>query len=139
MKPNGHDPGVDLSDAEVICAWLEPNPSLLGSIDLVKWHQSRLVGDGGTAWHWEFAPLSLDLDAIRQVEQQLTEDQWLYYGTLCWKWYTEAATTNDYEISLLNRWRKALLHLSAPEKAKALAEVIRYTKPHETNPDGDRG
>jgi len=77
----------------------------------------------------------LTFDRLYAVEERLTEGQWLQYSVCCWKWYTEAATANDYEISFLNRWRKVLLHLSAAQKIKALAAAIRVSNPREDIPN----
>src|SRR5690349_10241206 len=93
-------------DPAVICGFMQPKPK-----KPLAWHDTS----DDTKWwiyrrkRWIPRPLTLDL--IHQVEEELTDEQWLFYGALCWKWYTEALTANDYEISMLNKWRRRLMHL----------------------------
>lgn len=124
------DSGVAFSDREAICALMEPIPELPAywygrQRSPQCWWELTATAGGGMAWY----PDRLTLDRIYEVESQLTDGQWLQYGACCWKWYTEAATANDYEISHLNRWRRTLMHLTSDQKIKALAATIRVTNP----------
>lgn len=134
---------VSLDDEEVICEWMEPDglskpfdgPEEAHPYRWWKWYMRFPAGlQSGQRRHIN---IDLTLDRLHQVEERLTDGQWLQYSVCCWKWYTEAATGNDYEISHLNRWRKVLIHLTAEQKIKALAATIRATKPHATKDDGD--
>lgn len=104
----------ELSDAEIVCEFMEPRP-----ID--RW--------GGNPWRWwtwlglcphhmhcDGHPTSavLTLDRLHEVEARLTDEQWM-----------------KYTDSLVLRLRedmdgpRTLIHLSADQKIKALASVLR--------------
>jgi|SRR6266853_4554718 len=101
------------TDEEIIGAFMEPKPE-----------HSRQSRPGFAWWIWnsshqEWIPGNLTLDALWQVEERLTEEQW---------W--------DYEKRLANgHWSngpasllfviKAHIHATAAEKIKALAEVLK--------------
>jgi len=138
------DSSVVYTDETTICEWMEPDAPKDGT------GGGRLQKLSPMGW-WRYSMLSClwkqpvlhtcpkieKLGRIYLVEERLTDDQWIQYSVCCWKWYTEAATANDYEISHINRWRKVLMHLTADQKIKALAATIRATNPHSAKVDGD--
>lgn len=95
-----------MTDAEVICAWMEPRPGSAAEAYNSRWWN-------GSPWT-ELRPFNLTLDALREVESRLSEAQWDRYEALALKW--------RYEYSSSYR---AALHASAEQKIKALAAVLR--------------
>lgn len=92
------------TDAEVICGWMEPQPSY-------AW------------WKWEhgaWAPGNLSLDRLHLVEAKLTDPMWrVYWGILEEAWAMS-------ESALAREWYA--VHASAEVKLAALAAVIREAK-----------
>lgn len=110
-----------LSDVEIISEFMEARPPAAEYAVGSQWWR-WLSGPNAILYICE--PLEM-LGRLHEVESRLNDKQWLHYGVCCWKWYTEAETANDYEISHLNRWRRLLMHLSPEQKIKALAAVLR--------------
>jgi len=69
-------------------------------------------------WHWDYGwrPISLDLDALHEVEERLTEKQWNRYITAL-----IPIETNEDELQLA-------VHASAEQKISALAYVLWSTR-----------
>lgn len=101
----------ELSDAEVICGFMEPrlDPGWRNMpVPLPQWwYWENEIGPGFAEWH----PRMLTLDALRLVEEKL---------------YTEL-----YGDRVDQKYRSIncqLWHLTAEQKIAALAEVIRGIK-----------
>lgn len=108
-----------LSDAEVICQWMEPKPkTICGSLEhtaalrSIKWWIVKPRGAHlGEPVDW--TPCLLGLDRLHEIEAKLSEEQWLNYV--------------DALITLMPKFpRKGeIVHASAEQKIKALAAVLR--------------
>lgn len=109
-----------LTDEWIICEWMDPHK------DDGEWWVLKNFANFGHSY--TLCTMDLTLDLLYRVEERLTDLQWMQYGACCWKWYTEAETANDYEISHFNRWRRRLMHLSVKQKTAALAVTIRSMK-----------
>ncbi len=111
-----------LSDAEVICTWMEPKPSLNGGpvSDCHKsprewWAAAPREGrERSVLYSRKWAPCRLTLDALHEVEARLTEEQW--------RRYQHVLALPDGEEALTNC---QLIHASAVWKIRALAATLR--------------
>lgn len=86
-----------MTDEEIICTFMEP---LRDKWALPKW------------WHWAGGKRKLrdlGLDALREVQARLTDEQWATY---------------ESQFNSASTWRQ-LLHASTEQKIKALAAVLR--------------
>ena len=101
-----------MSDAKVICGWMEPNPRSHTRSRDSSGGWWRLIGCERATGHWE-PTRYLTLDALHEVEARLTPvQQFIYLGNLLQgqdppspMWFTT--------------------HATAEQKIKALAQVIR--------------
>ena len=93
------------SDAEVICAWMEPKPDNRTTNVQTNWWMFLCLDSG-------WVPRKLTLDRLWEVEERLTEKQRGEYYFIFWE-------RRDRE----NWW--TLLHATSEQKIKALAAVIR--------------
>lgn len=111
----------EMSDEEVICAWMEPRPETPAVRDWLTRYSDQLwwvltdKPDGSPAG---WLPGKLTLDRLRLVEERLTEEQWARYGELHFLRAEALCGGRD-------DFRKGMLHASAAEKIRALAAVIR--------------
>lgn len=113
-----------MTDAEVICGWMQPKPALRQTEG--EWELAICATSLGwwllTTTGYErgdepiIVPADLTLDRLREVEARLTEEQWVHYGILM----------ENRPVGM--RLSKALLHASADQKIKALAAVLRGAK-----------
>lgn len=112
------------SDAEVICAWMEPKPTLPDYWTGTERSPSRwwiLVGTNGGGMAW--LPITLNLGALWVAENRLTDErQWEYI---------EALRENR------NAPTWGFLHATAEQKIKALALVLRNTPTQLPRPAAD--
>lgn len=77
-------------------------------IDSLHWWIARW-----RAGNWEFAPRTLDLDALHEIEERLTDEQWIAYV--------------DALIAIMPQRlpRKGeIVHATAEQKIMALAETL---------------
>ena len=111
-----------MSDAEVICGWMEPMP-----LESPGAYCERIHADGGNhTWpDWweeseeyggEWQPTTIALNECHEVEAQLTEEQWNEYQSML------DAYCLSWPFGKLNWWA---IHATAEQKVKALAAVIR--------------
>lgn len=117
-----------MTDTEAICAWMEPKPEVVPEyaedMDICGSPCHSPLGfwicDGGYGVPYTWQPRPLTLDALRDVESRLSEDQWPAY---------KLAVRNSLENSLgqwsMRRRMKDLIHLSAERKITCLAAVLR--------------
>lgn len=113
-----------MTDDEVICTWMEPRPKTqTGMIYRFYGNSSGIVDSLSTREGWWvcdevildgepttiISPRPLDLDALHEVEARLTDEQWWNYS-------------NNFNMPCDFR---ALIHLSAAQKIKSLAAVLR--------------
>lgn len=111
-----------MSDEEVIASFMEPKPTKAALsmgrplFSVTGWWSA------GSRPHreWdEWYPITLTLDALRQVQERLTEEQW-----------------EQYECEMLALWTPGTLrhglgevqhylHATAEQKIRALAVVLR--------------
>ncbi len=111
-----------LSDAEVICGFMEPRPSR---------QRGDSAGCPGQFWRYDRethadlgVPARLTLDALREVEERLTGKQWSNYIARIFE------ETNSQGATVGGRWRH-VIHASAEQKIRALAAVLRGLAPKE--------
>ena len=100
-----------MTDEAVICTWMEPEAAKAVVIDKAatwKWH--RLDWSNNTI---HTRPLTLD--ALWEVEERLTDDQW---------WEYEVTLSAPYGPTVLAQV-KAHVHSTAAQKIVALAAVLR--------------
>jgi hypothetical protein len=97
-----------MTDQELICAWMEPRPiPSKNGWRSSPWWKRKLRGARDYAH-----PRELDLDALWEVEERLTNEQWE-------KYLHEFARTQGY-------WPlRTLLHATPEQKIRALAQVLR--------------
>jgi hypothetical protein len=123
------NPKVRLSDAEIICAWMEPKPPTgmqsglyahRWSPNRVWWHTysaSRQTEPVETPWvvnEWE--PRPMNLDALWKVEERLTDCQMSTYER----------ELNHAVLHAKPRPRCWYIwHADKPARIKALAAVLR--------------
>lgn len=112
-----------LSDAEVICNFMEPLESIDcstgGKRSLADWWRRETEWSVSLKWK-PWVPATLTLDALHKVEKRLTDDQW-------WKYETHIianAPDRDKHQELLELI-KCHIHADAPTRTKALAAVLR--------------
>ncbi len=112
-----------MSDEEIICGWMEPNPySRTRSRDseggwwrLIGWYRKT-----GT-WH---PRMDWTLDALHLVEKRLTDEQWFAYcAEFAVANLPEPTSNPGYKETVA--WDRAHLHADAKQKIKALAAVLR--------------
>ena len=117
------DSSVVVSDQEVICCWMEPKSLEAPGQTTPK----ALLGSPWWDWSIGFGafPKPLTLDLLRQVEERLGNNDRLRSAYVYALW-------NAVEPGPLMSDRWALIHASAAAKIKALADVLRGLKPHET-------
>ncbi len=111
-----------LSDAEVICAFMEPRPDAPpnqhGANELWWRWGWRSVGPSlpqqQPPHEYCWLPRRITLDAIHEVEERLTDRQWTTYQ-------------NRLEIDGPAEWQrqKRWVHVSAEHKIRSLAAVLR--------------
>jgi len=110
---------MPLSDAEVICTWMEPKPKfpdVFGDVRISaggwwKWRSPR----AGARWPGKTGPNESkvdSLDALHEVEARLTDEQWQKYAGLM----MDPAGIKHTHF---------LLHATAEQKISALAAVLR--------------
>lgn len=95
-----------MTDDETICNFMEPNAEALATDDL-HWH--GIVSKPGGGWRIS-GPRTLDLDALWEVEELLTDEQWDAYQQLM------------LPIRTGRRYRSG--HATAEQKIKAIAKVL---------------
>jgi len=113
MTPN-------LSDAEVICKFMEPRP--LATIE-------SLVNYPGTWWHVDmdaalagekrWKPRTLTLNECHEVEARLNDEQWTRYSRVVMDDARRAGL--DLKSSHAQIW----LHATAEQKTRALSAALR--------------
>jgi hypothetical protein len=105
-----------MTDAEVICAFMESRPEFVpidyGGPKEDRWEHRW--------WKWYAAgspprhlPVALNLDKLHEVEARLSEGQWESYRD-----YMAASAPHG------DGYERFLLHADAEQKIKALAAVI---------------
>ena len=104
-----------MTDAEVICSFMEPKPtkSIMdtlrdGDPAPGKWWNDRHHASS------EWRPRTLTLDAIWEVEERLTDEQWQQYRD-------EILKGTD----MMGLWMTRLIDAGAAQKIVALAAVLR--------------
>ncbi len=112
-----------MTDSEVICTWMDPKPP-------IGWLAAEFSLQRSRWWlassDWdEWAPMPLTLDALWEVEERLTKDQWQSY---CATFAVEnigrdIADEQTYENQVI--WDRIHLHASPFVKIRALAAVLR--------------
>lgn len=100
-----------MTDEEIICTWMEPLPGFRG-INYPKSVAGWWTAPNGQAK----TPTTLDLDALHEVEAQLTEELWEKYEIALWAEITPNERIYDRE------W----IHATASDKIKALAAILKY-------------
>jgi hypothetical protein len=103
-----------MTDTGIICAFMEPRPDHLqqGTCTTNGWWVRRIGGECEAA--------SLTLDALHEVEEKLTDEQWDAYYHQFGAYGREGLTWTAPD-----RLYKWALHASAEQKIKALAAVLR--------------
>lgn len=99
-----------MTDAEIICEFMEPRPSGYASGKGMKWWYPS-AGYVSTA-PFPVAPIELDLDALWLVEDKLSDEQWQEYASLMMDPSGERHT-------------RFLIHATPAQKISALARVLR--------------
>lgn len=97
--------GLSLTDAEVICSWMEARPGP-NTIHILR---------GADWWLWwggEWTPIDLGLDQLHEVEARLSDEQWDAYE-------------ESFDRVILWGMKRSLLHADAPAKIRALAATLR--------------
>jgi hypothetical protein len=89
-----------MTDAEILCQFMEPKPP---ECDLRTFERLWWTVEGGARW----SPRNLTLDAIWEIEERLTKEQW-----------------GRYQMLFPHR-RRETLHADAPTRIRALAAVLR--------------
>lgn len=112
-----------MTNEEIICGWMQPRPRDGDAEDDGKWWRSHntaiCFGE-----HWITVPADLTLDRLHEVEARLTDEQWEgYIGILAGVPIKRALSTHDYYLDHMDE--RELVHATAEQKIKALAEVIR--------------
>jgi hypothetical protein len=109
------------SDAEVICTWMEPKPESAPP----SWGDNPVGNING----WWIATGSgriehriLTLDALWEVEERLTEEQWTRYRVAL------TAPVLGASGRHIEGYNRMMWHATAEQKIKALAEALR--RPH---------
>lgn len=101
-----------LTDAEVICAWMEPKPkdgTHPGNVSEVGWWKAVYVARPVPHWRWFPNDDKTDsLDALWKVEERLDPRQ-----------------AQEYYCSLWDDRTTYGAHATAEQKLKALAAVLR--------------
>jgi hypothetical protein len=121
-----------MTDAEVICAFMEP---------ISKWTNAAkkqgIGPDGHRTWvWWEWRPMTdpfifpkrLTLDRLREVQERLTDAQWESYEEQMTGQQVFDEMDGVYRSPKFPRgWsvERFLLHASAEQKIAALAAVLR--------------
>ncbi len=120
-SPESDKSAVSLTDAEVICGFMEPRPTETDGWSRVDITPSAL------GW-WEFdgdddcwLAIALDLDALHEVEARLTDAQWYKYGALIGGDHVTFWALRD------------CLHAAAEQKIRALVTVLHLRVPKEDN------
>lgn len=126
---------VSLSDAEVICSFMEPHPKALhgGARSVGGWwvravlhvgmgaayKQIRQAQDGSrcTDIIGPWKPRILTLNECREVQERLTDEQWAEYRG----WFMVEHQLEGHRVP----FGTYLLHATAEQKTKALAAVLR--------------
>lgn len=109
--PEGkRESGLSLSDAEIICTFMEPKPER--SFDAVIHYN----GDWWAASDGEWVPRRLFLDACHEVEARLSDEQW---------WAYERGLRSVPFDGVVNTLNRASIHANAPAKIRALAATLR--------------
>lgn len=108
------EPGKLMTDAEVICGWMEPKPTTMPETlcTPLGWWECRVVSG---KWTWVPTEWASTLDALREVEERLTKEQWRAYWDRLVPFEAISGVGSDCY----------LIHLSAEQKIKALAQTIR--------------
>ncbi len=103
-----------MTDAEVICGFMEPKPGVI---------EARVISKGGwwkSRWSsmqyriWPYDDKTDSLDAMHEVEAKLTDEQWIRYRR---EFRVISPPRESHE--------ECLIHLTAEQKIKALAAVLR--------------
>lgn len=124
--------GPTLTDAEVICAFMEPLAAIEctsgGQRSMLDWWRRETAWSDTLKWK-PWVPCRLTLDACHEVEARLSEDQRdEYVKILLWD------TINPQGRRTI-RDTFGLMHAKAEQKVKALAVVMRSAMP---NPGGPK-
>lgn len=103
------------SDEETICEWMQPKPVRVWSRDSGgrEWWSAVWSSETG----WQFHPILLTLDALWEVEERLTEEQWRKYESMSVGWWSDGP-------KIISGFRAAV-HATTEQKIAALAQVIR--------------
>jgi len=115
-----------MSNEEIICTWMEPKPNA----DETYWYPARpspqrwwMVSYGrvrevdGITGEPSWQPRFLSLDALREVQDRLIDEQWEQYES----WLCRIAEPFPPEHWPL----RVMLHVTALQKIKALAATLR--------------
>jgi hypothetical protein len=114
--------GICPSDEEIICTWMETRPKYVsqgqpGWIEDDQWNAHHRWWKWFVDKDWQHLPVDLDLDALWEVEERLTGEQWGEYSGLL----MDPRGVNHTRF---------LLHATAEQKTKALAAVLRSWLDH---------
>lgn len=111
---------MPLTDAEIICMWMEPKPqgeaplSLTFRGDLDSPGRFWVAFEYSTTWQ----PRPLTLDALWEVEERLTDVELGWYG-----YFSKLYEVTHAESRLNSDIR--ICHATPEQKIKALASVLR--------------
>ncbi len=108
-----------MTDEEIICTFMEPRPNPNNPAS--RWW--RYISKTGGGWRIE-GPAKLDLDALREVQAGLTEEQWrVYESRLVGGVWDQMG--NPYQQQNQYRLNMKIAHATAEQKTAALAAVLR--------------
>ena len=108
-----------MSDAEVLCAFMEPRPPVIerglpGFVADNQWTHRW--------WNWytrggQHIPRELDLGALHEIESKLTDEHWDEYVDAL----NRTATGIPYGVNR-NNYPRRIIHATASEKVENSAE-----------------
>lgn len=110
-----------MTDAEVICSFMEKTPRRVRYFDehmssATWWRRDIVQNNGQGIVYSDWTPCELTLDALREVQRRLTDEQWHEYerGLRC--------VPFDGPVNSVTR---VFIHATAEQKIRALAVVLR--------------
>lgn len=116
--------GLSLTDAEVICSFMEPPPKLKrnGQLPAGVWHGSLKWWTHRAMTNPFLFPRPLTLNECHEVEAQLSDEQWgAYYRALVVR--ADQRDINGRMLASMSN--RDAVHASAEEKIRALAATLR--------------
>ncbi len=117
-----------MTDAEVICQWMEPKPpdQLTGQSGISEggWWKRRWSVRGQQFKHWPNDDKTDSLDTLREVEAKLTDAQAAKYNSRL-DWVMREPNLIDRDDHHLTIAETSIWHATAEQKIAALAAVLR--------------